>query len=204
MLVSACKGEARSLRSGYKALARHLKAARCEVRRLEGTGVTPEGLAGAAIVVLGGPTQPFAPEEAAALRDYLHSGGCLLALAGEGGGGGGSAAAGGGAAAGGASSAASSASLNALLACCGVGIEVAGDCVIQTAFTKWVLGIVLGAEFRVLRILWHGCGRRQQQGHVSAARSLPKSGAAQHQSFGCRCPLPVRLQVRPPQGGAGH
>lgn len=129
ILVSSCKGEARSLRSGYKQLARHLKAARCEVRRLEG-GVTAAALSGAAIAVFGGPTQPFAPEELEALRAYLAGGGNLLVLAGEGGEGG----------RGGIGGAAGS--LNPLLESCGM--AVAADCVIQTAFTKWVLPEVGG------------------------------------------------------------
>lgn len=119
VLVSCAKGEARSLRAGYKALARHLKAARCEVRRLDGA-VTPAALDGAAIAVFGGPTQPFAPAELDALCAYLAAGGCLLVLGGEGGEGG----AGGQAAC----------SLNPLLE--GYGLAVAPDAVIQTAFTK--------------------------------------------------------------------
>ena len=118
VLVSCAKGEARSLRTGYKALARHLKAARCEVRRLEGA-VTPAALAGAAIAVFGGPTQPFAPAELDALRAYLAGGGCLLVLGGEGGEGGGKGAA---------------CSLNPLLE--SYGLAVAPDAVIQTAFSK--------------------------------------------------------------------
>ncbi|PRW50771.1 intraflagellar transport 52-like protein [Chlorella sorokiniana] len=149
VLVSCAKGEARSLRAGYKALARHLKAARCEVRRLDRAPLTPAALDGAAIVVFGAPTQPFAPEELEALRSYLRGGGNLLVLAAEGG-----ADAGAGAASqtsdgpagsntssgspdGHTASAASFASSNlgALLAEFGLG--VGADCVIQTAFTKY-------------------------------------------------------------------
>ena len=59
VLVSACKGERRSLRAGYKQLGRQLKAAHCAVQRLDaaGGGLTPEALAGAALLVFGGPTQ---------------------------------------------------------------------------------------------------------------------------------------------------
>lgn len=119
VLVSSCKGELRSLRAGYSSLARHLKAARCEVRRLEagGGGITPAALAGAAILVFGGPTQPFAPEELDALRGYLMGGGNLLVLAGEGG-----------------QAAGAGTHLDALLGECGV--AVGADCVIQTAFTR--------------------------------------------------------------------
>lgn len=117
MLISACKGEARNLRSGYKQLARHLKAARCDVRRLDAaSGLTPAALAQAAIVVFGGPTQPFAPNELDCLRAYLRGGGNLLVLAGEGG------------------EAAAGTNLNSLLA--DYGLRVAADCVIQTAFTR--------------------------------------------------------------------
>lgn len=145
VLVSCAKGEARSLRAGYKALARHLKAARCEVRRLDRAPLTPAALDGAAIVVFGAPTQPFAPEELETLRSYLRSGGNLLVLAAEGGAdaGAGPAGSGGAPAAGAAnsttdrsSSAATFASSNlgALLGEFGLG--VGADCVIQTAFTK--------------------------------------------------------------------
>ncbi|EFN56850.1 hypothetical protein CHLNCDRAFT_51639 [Chlorella variabilis] len=117
VLISACKGEARNLRSGYKQLARHLKAARCDVRRLDAaSGLTPAALAQAAIVVFGGPTQPFAPNELDCLRAYLRGGGNLLVLAGEGG------------------EAAAGTNLNSLLA--DYGLRVAADCVIQTAFTR--------------------------------------------------------------------
>ena len=143
VLVSGCKGEARTLRAGYKQLARHLKAARCEVRRLEGAaGITPAALAGAAILVLGGPTQPFSAAELDALRAYLRDGGNLLVLGGEGGssGGGGAAGAGpGGAATAGAGAGAGAAAgpgsnLNYLLE--EYGLSLANDCVIQTAFSR--------------------------------------------------------------------
>lgn len=152
VLVSSAKGEARSLRAGYKALARHLKAARCEVRRLDRAPLTPAALDGAAIVVFGAPTQPFAAEELEALRSYLRGGGNLLVLAAEGG-----ADAGAGAAASaardvpGASGTAGRASnggsfdtsnLGSLLKEFGLGVGV--DCVIQTAFTKWVLPPLAG------------------------------------------------------------
>ncbi len=149
MLVSCAKGEARSLRAGYKALARHLKAARCEVRRLDRAPLTRTALDGAAVVVFGAPTQPFTAEELDALRSYLRGGGNLLVLAAEDGAdvGAGAAAAGdgpvvgatSGSAAGRSTSAASFAdsNLGALLAEFGLG--VGADCVIQTAFTKWVL-----------------------------------------------------------------
>lgn len=115
VLVSSCKGEKRSLRSGYKQLARHLKAACCEVRRLEG-GVAPAALAQAAIVLFGCPTQPFTLEELECLRVYLREGGNLLVLAGEGG------------------EAATGTNLNCLLEEHGIG--VAPDCVVQTAFSR--------------------------------------------------------------------
>lgn len=145
VLVSCAKGEARSLRAGYKALARHLKAARCEVRRLDRAPLTPAALDGAAIVVFGAPTQPFAPEELEELRSYLRSGGNLLVLAAEGGAdaGAGSAGSDGVPAAGAASSTTgrtssaatfASSNLGALLEEFGLG--VGADCIIQTAFTK--------------------------------------------------------------------
>jgi intraflagellar transport protein 52 len=140
VLVSGCKGEARTLRSGYKQLARHLKAARCEVRRLEGAaGVTPAALAGAAILVLGGPTQPFSASELDALRAYLRDGGNLLVLGGEcgsGGSGGGAGAAAGAAGAAGAAPGPGS-NLNFLLE--EYGLSLASDCVIQTAFSRRVV-----------------------------------------------------------------
>ncbi|KAL4443392.1 hypothetical protein ABPG75_011129 [Micractinium tetrahymenae] len=139
VLVSACKGEARSLRAGYKALARHLKAARCDVRRLEGAVVTPAALEGATIVVFGGPTQPFSAAELDCLRAYLRGGGSLLVLGsarGEGagapssGGSGSSTAAGAGPAAAGPGT-----NINCLLEECSM--SLASDCVIQTAFKRY-------------------------------------------------------------------
>lgn len=119
ILISSVKQECRSLRSGFKQLARHLKSARCDVRRLDATaggGITPSSLAQAAIVVFGGPTEAFMPEELDCLRAYLRGGGNLLVLGAEGCGG------------------QSGSHLNALLA--DFGIKVASDCVIQTAFTR--------------------------------------------------------------------
>ncbi|KAI3426955.1 hypothetical protein D9Q98_006899 [Chlorella vulgaris] len=121
ILISSVKQECRSLRSGFKQLARHLKSARCDVRRLDATaggGITPSSLAQAAIVVFGGPTEAFMPEELDCLRAYLRGGGNLLVLGAEGCGG------------------QSGSHLNALLA--DFGIKVASDCVIQTAFTRYL------------------------------------------------------------------
>lgn len=146
VLVSSCKGEARSLRSGYKALARHLKAARCDVRRLDGGasgGITPAALQGAAIVVFGGPTQPFTTDELDCLRAYLRGGGSLLVLGGEAGQEGrmGAGATAGAAGASGAASGAGSSgvgpgtNINCLLEECGM--SLATDCVIQTSFGRY-------------------------------------------------------------------
>lgn len=136
VLVSACKGEVRSLRSGYKALARHLKAARCDVRRLE--GLTAGALEGATIVLFGGPSQPFTVAELDCLRAYLRGGGSLLVLGtanGEGAGGPGSSSSGSMSGAGPAP-AGHDTNINCLLEECGM--SLAKDCVIQTAFTRRV------------------------------------------------------------------
>lgn len=140
VLVSACKGEARSLRAGYKALAQHLKAARCDVRRLEGASITPAALEGATILVLGGPTQPFTATELDCLRAYLRGGGSLLVLGsarGEGAGAPGSSSNGAGLAGAGPAPAGPGTNINCLLEECGM--ILASDCVIQTAFARWVL-----------------------------------------------------------------
>ena len=135
VLVSGCKGEARSLRSGFKALARHLKAARCEVRRLEAAGgVTPAALDGAAIVVFGAPTQPFTAAELDCLRGYLRGGGNLLVLGSEGGGAAGDGTPGGGGGQPLPAPAGPGSNINCLLEDCGM--SLATDCVIQTAYTR--------------------------------------------------------------------
>ena len=86
VLVSAAKGEQRTLANGFRLLGRQLRGARCEVRALApgpGAGITPAALAPAALLVLGCPTQPFSADELEALRLYLSSGGAVLALLGE-------------------------------------------------------------------------------------------------------------------------
>ena len=88
VLVSAAKGEQRTLANGFRLLGRQLRGARCEVRALgpgPGAGITPAALAPAALLVLGCPAQPLSPDELEALRLYLASGGAVLALLGEGG-----------------------------------------------------------------------------------------------------------------------
>ena len=142
VLVSSCKGEQRSLRSGYKQLAHHLKAAQCEVRRLDASPLTPAALAPAAVVIFGCPTQPFAPEEIDCLRTYLRGGGNLLVLSGEGGEAPIAATAPAGAGSTAPNPAAAPAgpgtNLNVLLR--EHGIAVAPDCVVQMAFSKCVCG----------------------------------------------------------------
>lgn len=140
VLVSACKGEARSLRAGYKSLARRLKAARCDVRRLEGAGLTAAALQGATILVFGGPTQPFTPAELDCLRAYLRRGGSMLVLGsarGEGAGAPGSSGSSSsvGQEAAGYARAGPGSNINCLLE--EYGMSLGSDCVIQTAFTKW-------------------------------------------------------------------
>ncbi|KAL4429204.1 hypothetical protein ABPG77_010183 [Micractinium sp. CCAP 211/92] len=140
VLVSACKGEARSLRAGYKSLARRLKAARCDVRRLEGAGLTAAALQGATILVFGGPTQPFTPAELDCLRAYLRRGGSMLVLGsarGEGAGAPGSSGSSSsvGQEAAGYARAGPGSNINCLLE--EYGMSLGSDCVIQTAFTKY-------------------------------------------------------------------
>lgn len=124
VLVSACKAERRTLRAGLKQLGRRLRAARCDVQKLDaaGGGLSPEGLAGAALLVLGCPTQPFALEEIDALRAFVGGGGGLLVLSSEGG------------------EARAGTNLNYLLE--ERGLSFAADCAIQSTFRKWVVVLV--------------------------------------------------------------
>eukprot|EP00887_Chlorella_sp_A99_P001106 scaffold14.g1106.t1 len=119
VLISSAKGERRTLKAGLKKLVRHLRAARCEVARLDaGAGVRGEALAAAAILVLACPTRPFSLEELDALRTYLEDGGSLLVLGSEGG------------------EAASGSNLNYMLE--EHGLAIADDSVIQSAFSKYL------------------------------------------------------------------
>ncbi len=117
VLISACKAEKRTLRSGFKQLGRHLKASHCNVQKVDAaTGPTAEALSEAALVLFGCPTQPFTAEELDALRQYVGAGGNLLVFSSEGG------------------EAKAGTNLNYLLE--EYGMSFCSDCTIQSAFRK--------------------------------------------------------------------
>ena len=119
VLVSSAKGERRTLKAGFKQLGKHLRGARCEVQRLDAaTGITPDSLSQAAIVVFGCPTRHFTLEELECIKAYVQGGGAVLVLASAGG------------------EAASGSNLNYLLE--EFGTAVADDSVVASAFTKYL------------------------------------------------------------------
>lgn len=79
VLISSGKGEHRTLKAGYRQLAKHLRAAHCDVDRLTAP-LTDTALEGCAILILGAPTRRFTLEELEAVKSYLLRGGAVLAL----------------------------------------------------------------------------------------------------------------------------